>query len=265
MYPLLTFGSLALSTSIFLDLVCLALAPFVVYFALRGRLAFWRGLVLAVGVAIAGWVGARLFHVMVERPAYFLDHPGEILTSFEGMTFYGALGLGALAFFLGLRWLVPRAEHPRMRDLGAVVTACCYGILRVGCFADGCCWGRICGYPWAVRYLSPDSEMPYRGIPVHPVQLYDAFAGFLLAAILLQLPRAFPRLRGQGLWVFALLYPIARMLTEGYRGDAYRGVGLFLGMSTSQLISAALFLAAAVWATSHWLPRHAPSPRPNHA
>jgi prolipoprotein diacylglyceryltransferase len=43
-------------------------------------------------------------------------------------------------------------------------------------------------------------------------------------------------------WMFFGLYSIARTLTESFRGDAYRGVDLLFGMSTSQLISSALLI-----------------------
>ena len=248
MFPLISFPifGLSLSTSLFLDLCCALVAPFVLYFLFKKQVSFLKlaGLVLLVSASC--WIGARLFHVVFERPDYFRAHPIEIFTRFEGMTFYGALGLGSLALFAWVRFALPPALRPKMLDISGISAAVIYGILRVGCFADGCCWGKLSRLPWAVRYFDQRSEMPYLGIPVHPVQLYDAFAGFLIGATLIYLFRTSRALQGRLIWVFFLLYSVARMITEGFRGDSYRGVGLVLGMSTSQLISAGLIIAAIV-------------------
>jgi phosphatidylglycerol:prolipoprotein diacylglycerol transferase len=250
MYPFVSislFGSTTLvSTSLVLDFLCLLSAPFLFKFFLGSTLSFRKILLLVVGTFLGAWIGARLFHVIWERPDYFRAHPSEIFTSFTGMTFYGALALGSLVFFGLSRLYVFPQNRARVLDVGAILGALFYGILRIGCFADGCCWGRLCRYPWAVRYFNPESEMPYLGLPVHPVQLYDSFAGFVIAGILFSVSRSeFYRkneLQGSLVWMFFGLYSIARTLTESFRGDAYRGVDLLFGMSTSQLISSALLI-----------------------
>jgi hypothetical protein len=107
------------------------------------------------------------------------------------------------------------------------------GFLRIGCFASGCCWGSVCRYPWAVRYYHSESAMPYLGIPVHPVQLYESAGGFALMFLLIFAKR----FEGRKVFLFFIGYGLLRFITEFYRGDSFRGVDLFLGLSTSQLIS----------------------------
>jgi phosphatidylglycerol:prolipoprotein diacylglycerol transferase len=249
MYPFVSislFGSPTLvSTSLVLDFLCLLSAPFLLKLLVRKELSFTKILVLVFSTFVGAWIGARLFHVIWERPDYYRLHPAEIFTNFTGMTFYGALALGSLVFFGLSRFLASAPGRARVLDAGAVLGALFYGVLRIGCFADGCCWGKLCRYPWAVRYFNPESEMPYLGLPVHPVQLYDSFAGFVIAAILFSIFRSgiYRRkleLRGSLVWIFFGLYSVARMVTENFRGDSYRGVDLVLGMSTSQLISLGL-------------------------
>jgi phosphatidylglycerol:prolipoprotein diacylglycerol transferase len=256
MFPYITislFGSSTMmSTSLFLDLCCVPIAFVALWVAFKKELPLWKIFTMVFAVAASAWIGARLFHVIWERPDYFKAHPAEILTNFQGMTFYGALIAGFFTVLLLNRILIPKSIRARMLDVSAIIAAAFYGLLRIGCFADGCCWGKLSRLPWAVRFFDPNSEMPFLGIPVHPVQLYDSFAGFLIAGILIYLYRNQALLRGRLIWIFFCLYSIARVITENFRGDSYRGVNLFLGLSTSQLISVGLFTvgALALWATA---------------
>jgi phosphatidylglycerol:prolipoprotein diacylglycerol transferase len=97
---------------------------------------------------------------------------------------------------------------------------------RVGCFLNGCCYGRACDLPWGVRF-------PGRGGPVHPTQLYEA-AGALAIFALLDFVWT-PRKRGDG-EVFGgllVLYGALRFALEFWRADER---GELLGLSTSQWI-----------------------------
>ena len=110
--------------------------------------------------------------------------------------------------------------------------------MRIGCFASGCCWGKITAAPWSVIYYNQQSVMPVRGIPVHPVQLYDAFLGL---ALYFFLKWANKNWNTSTTSLFLLLYPVGRFITEEFRGDSFRGENVFLSFSTSQTISMALF------------------------
>jgi phosphatidylglycerol:prolipoprotein diacylglycerol transferase len=73
------------------------------------------------------------------------------------------------------------------------------GVVRLGCFLGGCCYGVVCDRPWAVRFpqhIGPWFDHVAAGwiprtaphsLPVHPLQFY--FAAVSLA-IGLFLPRA---------------------------------------------------------------------------
>lgn len=87
------------------------------------------------------------------------------------MVFYGSLFFSVISY----RWLCKFLLPPRLRevawDFAAFCAALSYGILRLGCYLGGCCWGRFSTVRWAVRYFNEHSVMPFLGIPVHPVQL----------------------------------------------------------------------------------------------
>lgn len=196
-------------------------------------------------------VGARLFHAFFERPAYFLANPIELFRSFDGMTFYGAFFMGALAVGLFTTF---RVKNPVLKrkvwDFSALGMSLTYGLMRIGCFLSGCCWGKITPLPWGVRYFDNASVMPFKGIPVHPVQLYDAALGFGLFALLLWLKKK-PDWTGKLIIPTIIIYPIGRFITEHFRGDSFRGEDIILGLSTSQVISVGLIVVGASLLVQH--------------
>ena len=81
--------------------------------------------------------------------------------------------------------------------------------------------------------------MPFAGAPVHPVQLYDSALGFVLGCGLLSFMRA-GTAKGRLFWLFCCGFGVGRFATESFRGDVYRGVDAWIGLSTSQAISLGL-------------------------
>jgi phosphatidylglycerol:prolipoprotein diacylglycerol transferase len=223
---------------------------------LNSRAMKARAVAITLVTAAFSMIGGRLFHVLWERPE-LLNTPSLIFSRWDGMVFYGAFFAGIFAFALSTKLLF-RAERERRRlwDRGAISLALSYGILRVGCFANGCCWGRLTSVPWAVRYHDPHSAMPALGIPVHPVQLYDSFLGLVIAAGLYWLYRQSWHsnpvnarsavYRGKLMLGFVFLYSISRFFTESFRGDSFRRDTLLFGLSTSQWISVLLLSLAMI-------------------
>ena len=108
---------------------------------------------------------------------------------------------------------------------------------RVGCFLAGCCYGIPAPAGWlGVTFPASAVEAP-SGVPLLPVQLYEA-AGCVLLFLLLDhlTDRGWPG--GRLLALYLALYAVFRFLLEFLRGDAVRGS---LGpLSTSQVISLAV-------------------------
>jgi hypothetical protein len=80
-------------------------------------------------------------------------------------------------------------------------------------------------------------------LPVHPTQLYEAALGVAIAIVAIAASRwrAMPRGRGCIFLLTAAVYAIGRIVIEGLRGDAGRGI--YLGLSSGQLFSIALLAA----------------------
>jgi len=203
-------------------------------------------LFLVSGGFLFSLYGARVFHALVESPGFFWEHPAAMFINFNGMTFYGSFIAGSSFLALwGTAWSWSRYVRDRVWDQASIGASVIYGVMRIGCFFNGCCWGKISGLPWAVRYYSMRGAMPSLGIPVHPVQLYEALLGFSIALVLLLERKSGsvsglfgrPGSAGSLFGIFCLLYGPGRFVLEFFRGDNYRGTDVILGLSVSQTIS----------------------------
>ncbi|HSR68271.1 MAG TPA: prolipoprotein diacylglyceryl transferase [Acidobacteriota bacterium] len=199
-------------------------------------------------IILSALVGAKLLLILTDLDLYLSD-PGRIFTlEFlqAGGVFYGGFlgALGGAAYFIRKH---PEFTFWNVADLAAPCIALGQAIGRLGCFAAGCDYGKPTDLPWGVtftsEYAARNVGVPLH-VPLHPSQLYESAAAFLLFLFLL---RTFHRrhFRGQVFLLYLLLYSAARFLLEFWRGDAARGLYFNGILSTSQIISLLLFPAAA--------------------
>src|SRR5580692_5068834 len=186
MFPrLFQIGSFSLPT--YGALVAIA---FLTALWLTSRFAKERGVnsesVVNLGVycALMGMLGAKV--LMIALDPEFRTHPGEIFslaTLQSAGIFFGGLVLAVLfaIFYMRAQGLPVLATS----DLFAPGLAIGHGIGRLGCFAAGCCWGKPTHLPWAVTFTNTNATtgVPL-GIPLHPTQLYEAFAEAIICVIL---------------------------------------------------------------------------------
>jgi len=194
---------------------------------------------------VAAVLGARALYV-VEHVDEFRQDWGGVLALWQGgLTLYGGIVAGTVAGLLTARqaglpmWIVADALTPSL----ALRTA--FG--RVGCFMNGCCYGRPTKLPWGVVF-PPDSfaSLEFGTAPVHPSQIYAALTGLVLFLLMWALRR---RLAPPGtlFWTFIALFAAFRIpldFTRAYEVEArLLDVGGF-AVTESQLMSAALALFA---------------------
>jgi phosphatidylglycerol:prolipoprotein diacylglycerol transferase len=203
---------------------------------------------LGIYCALSAIVGAKLMMFLVDLP-YYIGHPGEVFslsTLQAGGVFYGGL-IAALA----VSWWYMRKRHlPGLKtaDVFAPAIALGHGIGRLGCFSAGCCWGALCHRPWAVTFTNPVSNrlvgVPL-GVPLHPTQLYEAFAEFLIFGVLYWRIGK-PHAEGTIIALYLMLYAAARFVVEFYR---FHDQGNLFGgpLDTSQWISLVFFAAGAAY------------------
>jgi phosphatidylglycerol:prolipoprotein diacylglycerol transferase len=233
----------------------LVAAAFLAALWLAARLARRSGLnpdqVTNLGAycALSGLIGAKLLMIVLDFD-YYRRNPGEIFslsTLQAGGVFYGGLVIALLVTWLYMR----RQGLPvaRTADVFAPGLALGHAIGRIGCFAAGCCWGIECNRPWAVTFKDPEAHrlvgVPLN-IPLHPTQLYEAAAEFLIFGVVYY-RFVKPHREGTIIGLYLILYSVARFLVEFFRyhEQAYPWGG---PLSATQWISVAL-LAAGIWLT----------------
>lgn len=199
---------------------------------------------------LGGMLGAKTFYAFTYWSSFAATFTGRLLyllrTFQYGFVFYGGLIGGAAAFIVTSR--AEKISWPRAADVFAPAIALGHAFGRIGCFLAGCCHGGPTSCALAVTFSDPASEVNplYLGVPVHPVQLYEA-AGNLVIFVILN--KALARALGKGsrpgavFCLYAALYSVQRFSLEFLRGDD-RGAAT-LGLSPAQLISAVIFAAAA--------------------
>jgi phosphatidylglycerol---prolipoprotein diacylglyceryl transferase len=92
-----------------------------------------------------------------------------------------------------------------------------FAVQKVACFCAGCCYGCETSVPWAVVFPD-DSVCGLHGVPIHPLQIYDALLplGILIVIVFAD------RVGGESARPFLLplmvgMYSLARFATEFLR------------------------------------------------
>ncbi|MBI4367622.1 MAG: prolipoprotein diacylglyceryl transferase [Deltaproteobacteria bacterium] len=197
---------------------------------------------------IAAILGSRLMYVIVEEWQAFLDRPWIFFRLWEGgLVFHGGL-IAAVAVAVGYT-RYKRRSFWTYADLFAPAIALGHGIGRIGCLAAGCCHGRQAAgaHWWTLVFPKTPYGFAPPDVPLYPTQPMESLGAFTLFVILFCLRR---RLAGNGrlFAVYLFGYSCLRLLVEPLRGVAARNFILGDLVTTGQIISILLLLAAAaIW------------------
>lgn len=139
----------------------------------------------------------------------------------EGFVFFGSVILAVPVTWFALR----RHGIPPGRgiDILILIVPLGHAFGRMGCFLAGCCYGCRTDGPLQVCFPTsypgnPDGH-PIGGIPVHPVQLYEAGGSLLIFAFMFWWLRPRRSFDWQLLLTYLVLYAVLRLITETFRGD----------------------------------------------
>lgn len=180
-----------------------------------------------------GFSGARLFYV-AQNLSYYLADPLKILAVWEGgLIFYGGAIAALVGFYVTTQ--LKKISFWKFLDFIVPYVALTQFFGRVGCFLNGCCYGKACELPWAVHF-------PQSGGPVHPAQLYEAFYAFVLFIYLLARRRK-TGFEGEVGLLYFVLYAFGRYLIEFVREPGWA----WLGLTLNQWISIGIIMAASVF------------------
>ncbi len=204
--------------------------------------------VLDIGpwVILGTIIGARTLHVATYWKEEFANQPlSEIfMVQHGGLVFYGGLVGASLACIIYVRW--KKIPLWKMADILAPSIALGYVFGRIGCLLNGCCYGKACELPWAIRYPAGHETHPINSvaIPVHPTQIYDSLMNLGLYLGLAWLYRR-KKFNGQIFAAYLMGYAVTRSIAETFRGD-YTEVHLHGGLTPAHLISIGIMAAGIV-------------------
>lgn len=156
---------------------------------------------------VGGLVGARALYVILEWQSYVGSVIAMLAVWDGGLSFYGGLLGGLLAGAAYCR--ITGLDFRTVSDVLAAPLALAYGIARIGCFLNGCCYGRETALPIGVVFPG------VVGARI-PTQLFSSFAGFAIFFLLRAAERR-QRFSGQLFCEFLTYYSVYRFVIEFFR------------------------------------------------
>jgi len=177
---------------------------------------------LALIIISSAIVGSRLFYVAFHWEE-FVPNPLDIISPYQssgewgigGLSMTGGIILSVLTSLLYLHhkggnfWGLADIVSPSF-PLGIFFT-------RIGCFLNGCCFGKPSSLPFAVTFQAQSPAgfvYPHRAL--HPTQLYSSLYGIGIFLLLLYLER-YKRFSGFTFWLTLGFYCLARLLVDFLR------------------------------------------------
>ena len=190
-------------------------------------------------------LGGRLGYVIFYNFSYYLNHPLEILATWNGgMSFHGA----TIALFLG-GWIYCKKydiDFWKTADIYVATAPIGLCLGRVGNFINGELYGRVTDSPLGMIF-------PGGGpLPRHPSQLYEAFLEGCVLFIILWSLRKRPWSKSN-LWphgsicaLFFIFYGIFRIIVENFREPDQHIGFIYNTVTRGQLLSAIMVVAGCI-------------------
>lgn len=171
-------------------------------------------------------VGGRFFHWLIYYDTYKKYSISPFNLEPTGLIMWGAFIFAFFATIIVAK--ITKNDFRKLLDVSAVGSGLIIGFGKIGCFLNGCCYGRLTNLPWGVsfpegtqayNYYMYSGNYPVVGniMPnVHPVQLYEAIAGFLFIPIALYLLNKKIK-PGLTFVIFVLYFSLLRLFAVYFR------------------------------------------------
>lgn len=226
----------------------------------RGGCSWPRVLGLLCAAVLAALAGARV-HYLLLAPDLLRDGLLRALVlpladEGAGLRISGGLLAAGGLLLLGPRAVEHRLDRAQLCDALLPLAGLALALGRLGCFADGCCFGAPCTLPWCLRFPAPSPaywshvaqglipQAARCSLPVHPLQLYLAGGGLGAFAV-----SALVAARGARPGTAALAFVVAlctlRLLVEPLRESSFGGAVAHQGALDAS--SALVALLALMW------------------
>ena len=211
---------------------------------------------LSVWVVVSSLIGARLYYVFTHYYEFRADAGMSPLKRFfselknmfwpigsdgqvgiSGLTLYGGIILAVIVTALYLK--KNELSIPKYMDLIAPSLGIGEFLTRIGCFLNGCCFGKPTEAWFGVVF--PESSAAgyfYPGVALHPAQLYNSLTGLAIFAILVKTER-YKKFDGFSALLFFILYSAGRFTIDFFRH--YESRLKIRGLSLNQILSLVVF------------------------
>ncbi len=188
---------------------------------------------IAMYMIVAGFVGARLGHVLFYESAYFIANPMKIFALWEGgmSSFGGLIAAGVVGIYYFKK---EKLDYWLYADCTMLGLTAGWTVGRIGCFLIHDHPGTASDFFLAVK----DKD----GVVRHDLGLYDLIVSFVLFDMMWQLMR-FGKLRSGIVTLFVVVfYSIARFFLDFLRVIDTR----YFGLTFAQYASVGLLVWAMV-------------------
>lgn len=181
---------------------------------------------------IMALVGGRVFYIILNWND-FLANPKVYILSREGFVFLGGFVFAVIAAITFVK--LKKLKLWVIADIFAPSIPIGHAIGRLGCFLNGCCFGKptdgACGMIFPAEsvagYLHPFESLI-------PTQIFSSLGNFLIFVALTIIYRN-KKFNGQVFALYFIIYPIFRFLIEFIRGDYGDNQYYFLNLTLSQI------------------------------
>jgi phosphatidylglycerol:prolipoprotein diacylglycerol transferase len=213
---------------------------------------------LILAAVLGTLIGGKLYYTL------FITHDIRDFFSRAGFVFWGGFIGSVIACYITIK--LKKLNFVRISDVAGICIAAGYSVGRTGCWAVGDDYGRPWNGPLAVTFpdgappstvrnmqelfgiTPPPGADPNTVVSVHPTQLYETVAGFLMFAILWRL-RSHKHAEGWLFGLYLVLAGIERFFVEFLRAKDDRFFG---PLTAAQVIALTLMTLGAVWMWMRW-------------
>jgi len=176
---------------------------------------------LSFVVLLASIIGSRFFYVIYHLEE-FSDNILDIINPFHGdsvgisgLSMMGGVVLSLISacIYVAFKKIKPWPLFDAMMPMFALGI----GIVRIGCFLNGCCYGLPAHDGFGVIFPNNSAAgYHFPDTPLIPTQLYSSIAGFGILIIVLSSEK-FKRFDGHSFWMTTGLYSIWRFVIDFFR------------------------------------------------
>ncbi|MFO7891779.1 MAG: prolipoprotein diacylglyceryl transferase [bacterium] len=204
---------------------------------------------LSLLILLSSIIGSRILYVFTHLEE-FRDHWTDTFNPFQssgqigiaGLTLLGGVLLAIIVIVVYCRW--KKISLLKLFDVIAPVFGLGVFLTRIGCFLNGCCYGRPCDLPWAMKFpLKSAAGYHFFDTAIHPTQLYSSLYGLIIMIVIVLVDKK-KHVDGFITGLAFIMYGIFRFLVDFvryYEDTDMVSLG-FYDITINQLISIGMVL-----------------------